>query len=145
MDPIIHDPLNQTRRHFFQDCRVGLGALALGTILNADQDAATAATKATQHPLSPRPAHFPPQVKNVIFLFMAGGPSQLELFDHKPKLQSMEGQVIPESYVENKRFAFLKKMPNCWVRAANSSNMALQVPRYQSASLTWHPSVTNWL
>ena len=109
MDPIIYDPLNQTRRHFFQDCRVGLGALALGTILNADQDAATAATKATQHPLSPRPAHFPPQVKNVIFLFMAGGPSQLELFDHKPKLQSMEGQVIPESYVENKRFAFLKK------------------------------------
>ncbi len=50
-----------------------------------------------------------PKAKRVIFLFMAGGPSQLELFDYKPTLQRMDGQVIPPSYVENKRFAFLKK------------------------------------
>ena len=48
------------------------------------------------------------KAKSVIFLFMAGGPSQLELFDPKPKLQELDGQVIPESFVAKKRFAFIK-------------------------------------
>ena len=60
-------------------------------------------------PLAPRPPHFAAKAKSVIFLFMAGGPSQLELFDPKPKLQELDGQVIPESFVANKRFAFIKK------------------------------------
>ncbi|MDX1948560.1 MAG: DUF1501 domain-containing protein [Pirellulaceae bacterium] len=60
-------------------------------------------------PLAPRPGHHPPKAKSVIFLFMAGGPSQLELFDPKPRLQELSGEVIPESFVASKRFAFIKK------------------------------------
>ena len=105
MNPDNQPLLNRTRRHFFNDCRIGLGAMALGsTMLNEQLLAAP-----RPHPLSSRPSHFPPKVKSVIYLFMAGGPSQLELFDFKPKLNQLEGKVIPESYVENKRFAFLKK------------------------------------
>lgn len=98
-----------TRRHFFRDCRVGIGGLALGSLLAADAAQAAPQDGQQSHPLAPRPPHFAPQAKNVIFLFMAGGPSQLELFDHKPKLNALHGEVIPTSYVENKRFAFLKK------------------------------------
>jgi hypothetical protein len=61
------------------------------------------------NPFAPQQGHFPGKAKNVIFLFMAGGPSQLDLFDYKPKLQEMDGQVIPDSYVKNKRFAFIKR------------------------------------
>ena len=52
------------------------------------------------NPLAPEPAHFPPKAKSVIYLFMAGGPSQLELFDHKPELQKYHGQPIPESFIK---------------------------------------------
>jgi hypothetical protein len=112
------DPLESTRRHFLQDCRVGLGAIALGSLL--EQSRSSAATPSTPvdplraperrtDPLAVLPTHFTPKAKNVIFLFMAGGPSQLELFDPKPKLNELNGQVIPESYVANKRFAFIKR------------------------------------
>lgn len=100
--------LNQTRRHFFRDCRLGLGAMALGSMLH-DERLLAADTDRDRNPLAMRPPHFPPKVKRVIYMFMAGGPSQLELFEAKPKLQELDGEVIPESYVENKRFAFLKK------------------------------------
>ncbi|MCB9875854.1 MAG: DUF1501 domain-containing protein, partial [Planctomycetaceae bacterium] len=101
--------LRQTRRHFFQDCRVGLGAMALGSMLTRDGLLGAESTENSKNPLAPKKPHFTPRAKNVIFLFMAGGPSQLELFDPKPKLQQLDGQVIPESYVENQRFAFIKK------------------------------------
>jgi hypothetical protein len=98
------------RRHFFQQCRVGLGAMALGSLLSAEQGSgAEPASPAGSDPLAVRPPHFAPKAKSVIFLFMAGGPSQLELFDLKPKLQELDGQVIPESFVASKRFAFIKK------------------------------------
>jgi hypothetical protein len=64
--------------------------------------------KSADNPLAPKRTHFPARAKHVIYMFMAGGPSHLELFDHKPKLQEMSGQVVPPSYVENKRFAFIK-------------------------------------
>ncbi len=98
------DLLATTRRHFFRDCGLGLGSAALAGLLRADSAAAPAA-----NPLAPKPGHFPAKAKSVIFLFMAGGPSQLELFDPKPKLQELDGQVIPESFVASKRFAFIKK------------------------------------
>ncbi len=107
--------LQRTRRHFFADCRIGLGSLALWSLLSHDgliaeerSDASGLADRSV-NPLAPRPGHFHGRAKHVIFLFMAGGPSQLELFDYKPKLQELDGQVIPKSYVEGKRFAFLKK------------------------------------
>jgi hypothetical protein len=102
--PIPQSALLAARRHFFQQCRVGVGAMALGSLLNADR----AHSEENTDPLTARPPHFPPRAKNVIFLFMAGGPSQLELFTPKPKLQELDGQVIPESFVANKRFAFIK-------------------------------------
>jgi hypothetical protein len=97
-----------TRRHFFEQCRVGLGSIALASLLHGGKLWAGAPPQAAS-PLAPKPTHFRGKAKSVIYLFMAGGPSQLELFDYKPKLQELSGQVIPESYVANKRFAFIKK------------------------------------
>ena len=93
------------RRHFLQQCRVGVGAMALGSLLRADK---VQAAESGSDPFAARPPHYSPKAKSVIFLFMAGGPSQLELFTPKPKLQELDGQVIPSSFVANKRFAFIK-------------------------------------
>ncbi len=94
-----------TRRHFFSRCGIGVGSMALGTLLA--QQAAAEPTAAIRNPLAPKPPHFPARATNVIFLFMAGGPSQLEMFEYKPKLTELNGQPIPESYVAGKRFAFM--------------------------------------
>jgi len=99
--------LQTTRRHFFSDCRVGLGAMALGSMLARDCGAAGNAP-AGELPLDPKPTHFPAKAKRVIYLFMAGGPSQFELFDYKPKLQELDGQVVPAEVTNGKRFAFIK-------------------------------------
>ena len=100
-----------TRRHFFANSGFSLGSLGLASILAGDRTdlLADESALAKSNPLHPRQVHFPAKAKRVIYLFMAGGPSQLELFDNKPKLKEMEGQVIPNSYVKDKQFAFLKK------------------------------------
>ena len=85
-----------TRRHFFHNCQVGLGGMALGELLAGNQPAFAEFQPAGFNEGS-RGLHGPAKAKSVIFLFMAGGPSQLELFDPKPKLQELHGQVIPES------------------------------------------------
>ena len=97
--------LEQTRRHFFGQCAVGLGSMALGSLLGDGARAASAS--AIVNPLAPKAPHFPAKAKSVIYLFMAGGPSQLELFDYKPKLVELNDQPIPQSYLEGKRFAFM--------------------------------------
>jgi hypothetical protein len=74
---------NRTRRHFFKDCALGLGKIALGSLL-VERGLSSGQQPQAANPLAPRPPHFPPRVKNVIYLFMAGGPSQLELFDYSP-------------------------------------------------------------
>jgi hypothetical protein len=105
-----HKELRQvTRRHFFGDTGLGIGSLGLASLLAGTGALGKEEPSQQTNPLAPRQTHFPARAKRVIYLFMAGGPSQLELFDFKPKLQEMDGQVIPESYVKNKRFAFLKK------------------------------------
>ena len=93
---------DQTRRHFFENCAMGAGAIGLASLIQSEQRAQASTGKLSG-------THHPPKAKNVIYMFMAGGPSQLEMFDFKPKLQELEGKVIPESYVEGKQFAFLKK------------------------------------
>ncbi|MFN0017727.1 MAG: DUF1501 domain-containing protein [Pirellulaceae bacterium] len=99
-----------TRRHFLQDCRIGLGGMALASLLAEGNGQAQAAERTVGgDPLAVRPTHFPAKAKNVIFLFMAGGPSQFELFEPKEKLQELGGQQIPQSFVANKRFAFIKQ------------------------------------
>jgi hypothetical protein len=96
----------QTRRHFFRDCGVGIGKVALAS-LHCGERLLGKETQSFINPLAPRQPQFSARVKNVIYLFMAGGPSQLELFDYKPKLQELNGQPIPESYLKDKRFAFM--------------------------------------
>src|SRR6202171_5780190 len=92
---------SQTRRAFLRTSTMGLRGVALASLLNEGraQDI---------NPLQPRPGHFPAKAKNVIFLFMAGGPSQLDLFDPKPALNGLDGQVVPESFTRGRRFAFIR-------------------------------------
>ena len=94
-----------TRRHFFSQCGVGLGQLALGGLLSGG--ALFGREKAPENPMTPKQPHFPAKAKNVIFLFMAGGPSQLEMFDYKPELAKRDGESTPASFLEGKRFAFM--------------------------------------
>lgn len=95
-----------TRRHFFSQCAVGIGGIALASLIDS-QSLPAQQSEFTSLPLASRPGHFSGRAKSVIFLFMAGGPSQLELFDYKPKLNAMSGQPIPESFIAGKRFAFM--------------------------------------
>ena len=96
-----------TRRHFFHGGAMGLGALALNQLLSEDGFGAVKVDPAA--PMAPRPPQLPARAKNVIYLFMAGGPSQLELFDDKPKLREFSGQTPPPSMMQGRRFAFLKR------------------------------------
>jgi len=97
--------LFETRRHFFSRCGIGLGQIALASLL---QDAKIyGATAQPVNPMAPKPPMFPPKVKNVIFLHMAGAPSQFELFDYKPKLKEYDGKVAPDDLIKGKRFAFM--------------------------------------
>jgi uncharacterized protein (DUF1501 family) len=96
-----------TRRHFFADCGIGVGKIALAGLLSgALRQPAAAGLPAG--PLAPRPAHFSGRAKAVIQLFMAGAPSQLELFDHKPKLAAIEGKPLPPEVIGGQRYAFIR-------------------------------------
>jgi hypothetical protein len=96
-----------TRRQFFRDCGAGLGSLALASLLNNKLGAATVAP----NPLTPKAPHFPAKIERVIYLFMAGAPSQLDLYDNKPKLRELNNQPVPESMIKGERFAFIKGVP----------------------------------
>ncbi len=97
----------QTRRHFLKQGSLGLGGIALATLLGD----ATPAAAAASEPFAPRPPHFPAKVKNVIFLSMSGGPPHLDLFDYKPELVRRDGQDCPASLIEGKPFAFTGGTP----------------------------------
>lgn len=90
----------QSRRRFFRECAGGIGTAALANLLASDGLASD--------PLAPRKPHFSPKAKNVIFLFMEGGPSQMDLFDPKPELQKWHGKPLPESLTKTLRLAFIK-------------------------------------
>lgn len=96
------------RRAFLQQSTFGLGTCALASLLRGGQFA-NAAEPARRDPLSARASHFSPRVKNVIFLFMAGGPSQLELFDNKPSLQKYAGQRVPRSVLGSQELPFIER------------------------------------
>jgi hypothetical protein len=102
MNGVPNDSLKAlTRRHFFSRCALNVGGIALASLLGGKTNAAAASPMALKKPM------FAPRAKNVIYLFMAGAPSQLELFDYKPKLIELNGQPIPPSFIEGKRFAFM--------------------------------------
>ncbi|MCU0227023.1 MAG: DUF1501 domain-containing protein, partial [Bryobacterales bacterium] len=85
-----------SRRWFLRDCPVGLGALATHHLLGAAID-----------PTAPKQPHFAPKAKRVVYLFMAGAPSQLELFDHKPQLAKFDGSLPPADLLKGYRAAFI--------------------------------------
>lgn len=97
----------QSRRRFFRYCAGGLETIALGHLLSLEGRSASGALPQV-NPLAPKPAHFGPKAGNVIFLLMAGGPSQIDLYDPKPDLQRWHGKPLPESLTTNLELAFIK-------------------------------------
>lgn len=100
-----------TRRHFLMECGLGFGGLALGSLMGCSQPKPAIDTGLLTNPLLARPPHFPGKARSVIYLHMAGAPSQLDLFDYKPELIKMSGQDCPQSLLEGKRFAFIRGVP----------------------------------
>ncbi len=92
-----------TRRRFLRQCGTGMGALALGSLLDDKLFAADSSL-----PMLGKP-HFAPKAKNIIYLFQSGGPSHLDLFDPKPELAKRDGQQVPEELVKNIRLAQIGK------------------------------------
>ena len=103
--------LNRTRRHFLRDCTVGLGALWFGGLNAGAATAKGLTTPKGSQPLSPATPPHPATARRVIYLHMAGSPSQLELFDYKPGLAKLDGRDCPESLLKGKQFAFIQGVP----------------------------------
>jgi hypothetical protein len=102
------DPKQVARRWFLQQCGVGLGAVALGQLLSEGGYAAPVAdADSVNNPLAPKIPPFAPKAKRVIFLFMAGAPSHLELFDNKPQLAKFDGTLPPPELLKGYRAAFI--------------------------------------
>lgn len=114
MDPAeLLDLEARSRRDFIMRCAGGLGTVALSRLLGLD---AVAAAAEVANPLAPRSPHFAPKATNVIFLLMAGGPSQIDLYDPKPALQKWHGYPFPESVTRDLKLAFIK--PSATVMAS---------------------------
>ena len=104
--------LIQTRRSFFRECAGGIGIIALAQLMEQEGRAA----KLESNPMAPKPPHFPAKARNVIFMFMEGGPSQIDLFDPKPGLAKWSGKSLPPEMTRDLRLAFTK--PNAAVLAS---------------------------
>jgi hypothetical protein len=117
MNPFQENCLNVTRRHFLGECGMGLGKIALASLLTG----AVARGAGEGNALLPKQPHFPGKAKRVIHLFMAGAPSQLDLFDYKPELVKLEGKPIPPSVIAGQRYAFIR------------SDAAVMGPRFKFA------------
>jgi len=101
--------LLNTRRHFLKQCATGLGGVALGSLWGCSPSRPEPQAKIDN--IVQGLAHFAPKAKRVIFLHMAGAPSQLELFDYKPELERLNGKDCPASLLEGKNFAFISGVP----------------------------------
>ena len=84
-----------SRRHFLRTTSCGFGSLALNAILQQSASASPHSASDDASPLAAKPTHFPARAKRIIFLFMSGGPSQMDLFDHKPELERRSGGELP--------------------------------------------------
>ncbi len=108
-----------TRRWFLRDCGLGLGSIALASLANCDVSAAPPTP--AKSPLAQRSPHFAGKAKRVVYLFHAGAPSHLELYDYKPELAKRSGQLPPAELLKDYRAAFIKP------------NSALLGPKYKFA------------
>src|SRR5687767_3433787 len=100
---LLHDRQSLTRRWFFRDCGLGLGSMALASLLRESAGAAPSPID----PMAPKTPHYPAKAKSVIYLFMAGAPSHLELFDNKPELAKYDGKLPPPDLLKGYRAAFI--------------------------------------
>jgi len=105
----ISEYTNRTRREFLNTTASGLGMAALGSMLTHDGLMSSTAAAEIVNPLAPRQPHFDAKAKACIFIFMAGAPSHIDLFDEKPILKERHGQPLPQSMLEKVRFAFIQK------------------------------------
>ena len=102
-------PRANSRRWFLKECGLGLGKMALASLLtDAFVPKLAAAAVSAGNVLKPLSPHFPGKAKRVIHLFMAGAPSQLDLFDHKPELAKLQGKPLPPSIIGGQRYAFIR-------------------------------------
>ncbi len=101
----------QRRREFLATSASGIGTLALASLLKDDQLLAVDFER--KDPLAPKPPHFDATAKACIFIYLAGAPSHLDLFNPKPKLKELDGQTLPDSLTKNVRFAFINKNAKC--------------------------------
>ena len=108
MNLSLERALAMTRRQFFGGAGLGLGSIALGSLLERES---RATTLQPENPLAPKKSMHPAKAKAVIYLHMAGSPSQVDLFEHKPALGKFHGKDCPKEYLEGKRFAFIKGVP----------------------------------
>lgn len=101
-----------TRRHFLKACASGLGGIALSSLMGCNPFPSPREGLTTSlEDLSFQWPHFAPKAKRIIYLHMAGAPSQLELFDYKPELEKLNGQDCPPSLLEGKKFPFIQGVP----------------------------------
>ncbi|MBC7569513.1 MAG: DUF1501 domain-containing protein [Spirosoma sp.] len=107
---------HETRRHFLHTCTTGLGAMALSSTLSGcglfdKTGQPPVGSSLTDKPTAPQSAQFRPKAKQIIYIHMAGSPSQLELFDYKPELVKYNGKDCPQELLEGKKFAFIRGVP----------------------------------
>mgnify|MGYP001206938172 CR=1 FL=1 len=103
----VQEHIELSRREFLATAASGVGGLAVSSLLQ--QDGLAAAETGVRNPLKPKPSHFAPKAKACIFIYLAGAPSQIDLFTPKSKLKEMAGQILPDSITKNVRFAFINK------------------------------------
>lgn len=108
MSPLKTYAENVTRRHFLRNCQLGLGGIALASLMG--ETGASGAT-AAPNPMAARKPHFAPKAKRVIYLHMAGSPPHLDLFDYKPELIKRDGENCPDEFLKGKKFAFTSGTP----------------------------------
>ena len=125
-EKLERDVQAKTRRHFIKQCATGIGGLALSSIFMGCDPFAKKTNTATNafserdlNPLATLPPPFAPKVKSVIYLHMAGSPSQLEMFDYKPTLAKLHNQLCPDSLLQGKKFAFIRGKPKLLGPQAN--------------------------
>jgi Protein of unknown function (DUF1501) len=109
---LLQQAQQQTRRYFLGNAGYGIGAAALAALMSRDgvaENDSQPEGSSLPTPLAPKPPHFPPKAKRCIFIFLEGAPSQIDLYDPKPKLNELDGQPLPESMTDKVRFAFIKK------------------------------------
>ena len=105
MDPLLERQYLLNRRHFFGESANGLGIAALASLLGEE-------AMGSEDRMMESVARFAPKAKRVIYLFQNGGPTHLELFDHKPQLAKLHGEPVPQSYMEGKRFSTMSASAN---------------------------------